>query len=47
VIALRDVLPYYDWSHLAEDPLLKERVSSVRKKWPGGNGAAGSAGIGG
>ena len=32
VIALRDVLPYYDWSHLPEDPLLKERVSSVRKK---------------
>jgi peptidoglycan/xylan/chitin deacetylase (PgdA/CDA1 family) len=32
VIALRDVLPYYDWSHLPEDPLLKERVSSVRKR---------------
>ena len=32
VIALRDVLPYYDWSHLPDDPLLKERVSSVRKK---------------
>ena len=32
VIALRDVLPYYDWSHLPDDPLLKARVSSVRKK---------------
>jgi hypothetical protein len=32
VIALRDVLPYYDWSRLPDDPLLKERVSSVRKK---------------
>ena len=31
VIALRDVLPYYDWSHLPDDPLLKERVSSMRK----------------
>jgi peptidoglycan/xylan/chitin deacetylase (PgdA/CDA1 family) len=32
VIALRDVLPYYDWSHLPDDPLLRERVSSVRTK---------------
>jgi peptidoglycan/xylan/chitin deacetylase (PgdA/CDA1 family) len=32
VIALRDVLTYYDWSNLPDDPLLKERVSSVRKK---------------
>ncbi len=32
VIALQDVLPYYDWSHLPEDPLLKERISTVRKR---------------
>ena len=32
VIALRDLLPYFDWSHLPDDPMLKERVSSARKK---------------
>ena len=32
VIALRDLLPYYDLSHPPADPLLKERVASVRKK---------------
>jgi peptidoglycan/xylan/chitin deacetylase (PgdA/CDA1 family) len=32
VIALRDLLPYYDWAHLPDDPLLKERVSAARKK---------------
>jgi peptidoglycan/xylan/chitin deacetylase (PgdA/CDA1 family) len=32
VIAMRDLLPYYDWSHLPDDPMAKERVSSARKK---------------
>jgi peptidoglycan/xylan/chitin deacetylase (PgdA/CDA1 family) len=32
VIALRDLLPYYNWSHLPNDPLVKERVATVRKK---------------
>jgi peptidoglycan/xylan/chitin deacetylase (PgdA/CDA1 family) len=32
VIALRDLVPYYDWSHLPGDPMVKERVASVRKK---------------
>jgi peptidoglycan/xylan/chitin deacetylase (PgdA/CDA1 family) len=32
VIALRDLVPYYDWSHLPSDPMVKERVASVRKK---------------
>ena len=32
VIAMRDLLPYFDWSHLPDDPMLKERVSTVRKK---------------
>jgi peptidoglycan-N-acetylglucosamine deacetylase len=32
VIAMRDLLPYYDWSHLPDDPMARERVSSARKK---------------
>jgi len=32
VIALRDLLPYYDWSHLPDDPMLKQRVATARKK---------------
>jgi len=32
VIAMRDLLPYFDWSHLPADPMAKERVSSARKK---------------
>jgi peptidoglycan-N-acetylglucosamine deacetylase len=32
VIALRDLAPYYDWSHLPHDPMATERVSTARKK---------------
>jgi peptidoglycan/xylan/chitin deacetylase (PgdA/CDA1 family) len=32
VIALRDLLPYFDLSHPPNDPLLKARVASARKK---------------
>ncbi len=32
VIALRDLAPYYDWSHLPRDPMAKERVATARKK---------------
>jgi peptidoglycan-N-acetylglucosamine deacetylase len=32
VIALRDLVPYYDWSHPPHDPMVKERVSTARKK---------------
>jgi len=32
VIAMKDLLPYYDWSHLPDDPMARERVSSARKK---------------
>jgi peptidoglycan/xylan/chitin deacetylase (PgdA/CDA1 family) len=32
VIALRDLAPYYDWSHLPHDPMAKERVATARKK---------------
>ncbi len=32
VIALRDVLPYFNWSHLAQDPMLTQRVATSRKK---------------
>jgi peptidoglycan/xylan/chitin deacetylase (PgdA/CDA1 family) len=32
VIAMRDLLPYFDWDHLPADPMAKERVSSARKK---------------
>jgi peptidoglycan-N-acetylglucosamine deacetylase len=32
VIALRDLAPYYDWSHLPHDPMVTERVSTARKK---------------
>jgi peptidoglycan-N-acetylglucosamine deacetylase len=32
VIALRDLAPYYDWSHLPDDPMAKERVSAAPKK---------------
>jgi peptidoglycan/xylan/chitin deacetylase (PgdA/CDA1 family) len=32
VIALRDLEPYYDWSHLPRDPMAKERVATARKK---------------
>jgi hypothetical protein len=31
-IAMRDLLPYYDWSRLPDDPLLKVRVAAIRKK---------------
>lgn len=31
-IAMRDLIPYFDWSHLPNDPLLKSRVVSVRRK---------------
>ena len=32
VIALGDLAPYYDWSHLPRDPMATERVSAARKK---------------
>jgi peptidoglycan/xylan/chitin deacetylase (PgdA/CDA1 family) len=32
VIALRDLEPYYDWSHLPHDPMATERISAARKK---------------
>ena len=32
VIAMRDLLRYYEWSHLPDDPMARERVSSARKK---------------
>lgn len=32
VIAMRDLAAYYDWAHLPDDPLLKERVATVFKK---------------
>jgi peptidoglycan-N-acetylglucosamine deacetylase len=32
VIALRDLLPYYNWSRLPQDSMLTERVNSARKK---------------
>jgi peptidoglycan/xylan/chitin deacetylase (PgdA/CDA1 family) len=31
-IAMRDLLPYFDWSHLPDDPLMTARVASVRRK---------------
>lgn len=31
-IALRDLMPYFDWSHLPDDPLTTARVVSVRRK---------------
>lgn len=32
VIALRDLAPYYNWSHLPHDPIAKERVSAAPQK---------------
>jgi peptidoglycan-N-acetylglucosamine deacetylase len=32
VIAMKDLLPYYDWAHLPDDPMARQRVSSARKK---------------
>jgi len=32
VIALRDLMPYFDWSRLPEDRMLTQRVTSSRKK---------------
>jgi peptidoglycan/xylan/chitin deacetylase (PgdA/CDA1 family) len=32
VIALGDLAPYYDWSHLPRDPMANEHVSAARKK---------------
>ena len=31
-IAMRDVIPYYDWAHLPDDRLLAARVVAVKKK---------------
>ena len=31
-IAMRDLIPYFDWSHLPDDPLMTSRVVAVRKK---------------
>jgi len=31
VIAMRDLIPYFDWPHLPEDPLLSARVVAVPK----------------
>lgn len=32
VIAVRDLLPYFNWSQLPDDPMLKQRVATSRKK---------------
>ncbi len=32
VIAMKDLLPYYDWAHLPDDPMARQRVASARKK---------------
>jgi len=32
VIALRDLMPYFNWSRLPEDPMLTQRVATSRKK---------------
>lgn len=31
-IAMRDLIPYFDWSHLPDDPMLTARVVAARKK---------------
>ncbi len=31
-IEMRDLAAYYDWSHLPDDPMLKNRVASARLK---------------
>jgi peptidoglycan-N-acetylglucosamine deacetylase len=31
-IEMRDLAAYYDWSHLPDDPMLKNRVASARRK---------------
>jgi len=31
-IEMRDLITYYDWSHLPDDPMLKNRVASARLK---------------
>ena len=31
-IAMRDLIPYFDWSHLPDDPLLTSRVVAISKK---------------
>jgi peptidoglycan/xylan/chitin deacetylase (PgdA/CDA1 family) len=31
-IAMRDLLPYFNWSHLPDDPLMTARVASARRK---------------
>ena len=32
VIALRDLLPYFNWSRLPDDPMLSQRIVTTRKK---------------